>query len=129
MWASIKVFGANAFRDAVAHGVALAEHAERLLRADPTWEVVTPARLGIVTLRAIAPGASVAELDALNASLPSRALLDGFTYLSTTLVDGKTVLRMCTINPRTEPSDIECSLARLARLVHSTPKHGGFAHS
>ena len=49
LWMSIKVFGADAFRDAVEHGVALAEHAERMLARDPTWEVVTPARLGIVT--------------------------------------------------------------------------------
>jgi aromatic-L-amino-acid/L-tryptophan decarboxylase len=39
LWMSFKTYGVGAFRDAVAHGVALAEYAERVLRADPDWEV------------------------------------------------------------------------------------------
>ena len=48
LWLSVQVFGLAAFRDAVAHGLALAEHAEALLRARDGWEIVTPAQLGIV---------------------------------------------------------------------------------
>ena len=33
LWLSVEVFGLDAFRDAVAHGIALAEHAEAVLRA------------------------------------------------------------------------------------------------
>ena len=51
LWMSLKVYGAAAFRAAIEHGLALAEHAERRLARDPAWEVVTPARLGIVTFR------------------------------------------------------------------------------
>ncbi len=42
LWLSIRVFGLAAFRDAIARGIALAEHAEALLRERPGWEVVTP---------------------------------------------------------------------------------------
>jgi glutamate/tyrosine decarboxylase-like PLP-dependent enzyme len=110
LWMSLKTYGLNAFRDAVAHGVALAEHAERVLRADPTWEVVTPARLGIVTFRAVAEDADVA-------ALPAAALADGFAYASTTRVDSATVLRLCTINPRTTPDDVERTIRHLAALL------------
>ena len=48
LWLSVEVFGLDAFRAAVAHGIALAEHAEAVLRARPGWEIVTPAQLGIV---------------------------------------------------------------------------------
>ena len=48
LWLSVEVFGLAAFRYAVAHGIALAEHAEAVLRARPGWEIVTPAQLGIV---------------------------------------------------------------------------------
>ena len=51
LWLSVRVFGLAAFRDAVARGIALAEHAEALLAARPGWEVVTPAQLGIVCFR------------------------------------------------------------------------------
>ena len=52
LWMSLKVYGAAAFREAIEHGLALAEHAERRIASDPAWELVTPARLGIVTFRA-----------------------------------------------------------------------------
>ena len=42
LWLSVQVFGLDAFRSAVAHGIALAEHAEAVLRARDGWEIVTP---------------------------------------------------------------------------------------
>ncbi|MPY93845.1 MAG: aminotransferase class V-fold PLP-dependent enzyme [Acidimicrobiia bacterium] len=117
LWMSLKVYGAAAFRAAVEHGLALAEHAERRLASDPAWEVVTPARLGIVTFRARRAGASPAELDALNAGLPAAALADGFAYLSSHRVQGATALRLCTINPRTTREDVDSTIDRLAALA------------
>jgi aromatic-L-amino-acid decarboxylase len=111
LWMSLKVFGAATYRAAIAHGIALAEHAEAVLRYDPAWEVVTPARLGIVTFRPA--GAS----DAGCAALPGAALADGFAFASTHAVAGRTALRLCTINPRTTRADVERTLARLADLA------------
>jgi aromatic-L-amino-acid/L-tryptophan decarboxylase len=45
LWMTIKVYGLAAIRRAVAHGIALAEHAEAELRARGGWEIVTPAQL------------------------------------------------------------------------------------
>jgi glutamate/tyrosine decarboxylase-like PLP-dependent enzyme len=117
LWMSLKVHGAAAFRAAIEHGIALAEHAERRLAHDLAWEVMTPARLGIVTFRARRAGASPAELDALNARLPAAALADGFAYLSSHHVHGATALRLCTINPRTTRADIDRTIDRLATLA------------
>jgi glutamate/tyrosine decarboxylase-like PLP-dependent enzyme len=117
LWMSIKVFGLGAFRTAIEHGIELAEHAERVLSADPSWEVVTPAQLGMVTFRAVVPGAAPDELDSLNAGLPAAALADGFTYLTSTRARGAIVLRLCTINPRTTPDEIERVIERLAELA------------
>ena len=110
LWMSLKVFGAAAFREAIEHGLALAEHAERRIASDPLWELVTPARLGIVTFRARRP-------DAVNAGLPAAALADGFAYLSSHRVNGATALRLCTINPRTTREDVDHTLDRLAALA------------
>ena len=63
LWLSIRVFGLAAFRDAIAHGIALAEHAETLLRARPGFEVVSPAQLAVVCFRA--DGDDASELSAL----------------------------------------------------------------
>lgn len=117
VWMSLKVFGAAAFRAAIEHGIAMAVHAERRLVLHPAFEVVTPARLGIVTFRWCRPGWSAAELEAVNERLPRAALDDGFAYLSTHRVDGRTALRLCTINPRTTTEDVDLTIERLADLA------------
>ena len=51
LYLSLRVFGLDAFREAIDHGIALAEHAESAVRDRAGWEVVTPAQLGVVTFR------------------------------------------------------------------------------
>jgi glutamate/tyrosine decarboxylase-like PLP-dependent enzyme len=119
VWFALQVFGLRAFRDAVAHGLDLAEHAERQLRAAPHWDVATPASLGIVTFRHQPAGAPVddAALDDHQRRLTQRLTDDGYALLSTTELHGRTVLRLCTINPRTTAADVDATLARLHALA------------
>jgi aromatic-L-amino-acid decarboxylase len=117
LWMSLKTYGAAGFRAAVEHGLGLAEHAASRLADDPAWELMTPARLGIVTFRARRAGASPEELDTLNAGLPAAALADGFAYVSSHRVNGATALRLCTINPRTTRADVDLTIDRLAALA------------
>src|SRR6185295_11169069 len=42
LWMSLKAFGLDAFRQGVAHGIAMAEYAESRLRQSGRWEVATP---------------------------------------------------------------------------------------
>ena len=94
----------------------LAELAERTLREMPGWEVVSPARLGVVCFRRVRPEASPEEADDLHARLVGELFRDGFAFLSSTRLRERTVLRMCTINPRTTDGDIRETLERLERL-------------
>ncbi len=107
LWLTFRVYGVARLRAAVAHGIALAEHAERLLAADPRWEVVTPASLGIVTFAL--RGAGPEEHQARAAELAR----GGYAAVTSTRVQGRPVVRLCTINPRTTPDDIAGTLARL----------------
>jgi len=47
IWMSLKVFGLEAFRKAVARGISLAERAQEMLHESPCWQVVTPAQLAL----------------------------------------------------------------------------------
>jgi glutamate/tyrosine decarboxylase-like PLP-dependent enzyme len=106
LWLSIRVFGLAAFRDAVARGIALAEHAEALLRERPGWEVVTPASLAIVCFRREGD-------DALQTRISDATVADGFAAPSTTVVGGRVALRLCTINPRTTEDDVVRTIERM----------------
>jgi aromatic-L-amino-acid decarboxylase len=106
LWLSLRVFGLDAFRAAIARGIALAELAESILRERDGWEIVTPAQLAIVTFRRDGP-------DALTDRMVAAAVADGFTAPSTTEIDGRPVARLCTINPRTTDDDIRATIERL----------------
>jgi glutamate/tyrosine decarboxylase-like PLP-dependent enzyme len=106
LWMSLQIFGREAFERGVERGFELAERAESALRAAPGWEIVTPAQLGIVCFRRVWEGVAEEEQDARNLALVGELFRDGFAFLSSTRLRGRTVLRMCTINPRTRDADI-----------------------
>lgn len=114
LWLSIQVFGLAAFRRAVERGFELAETAERLLREKDRFEIVTPAQMAILTFRYLPPAGDASRF---NAALARRIAADGYLMLSTTVLQGRTVLRMCTINPRTTEEDIAGSVDRIAALA------------
>ena len=87
--------------------------AEATVRDTPGWEVVTPAQMGIVTFRWGPKGTSLEESNAVNRGLVEEMIGDGFAMVSSTELRGKTVLRMCTINPRTTETDIRETIHRL----------------
>lgn len=125
LWLSIEVFGLSAFREAVARGIENAERAEEILRSSDAWEVVTPARLGIVTFRWEPEGLSEERAERVTAALVEASQEDGFTLVSSTRLAGRTVLRLCTINPRTTRGDLEASIHRLAALAGGVDPVGG----
>jgi glutamate/tyrosine decarboxylase-like PLP-dependent enzyme len=71
--------------------------------------------LGIVCFRYVAPGLGAEALDALNRNAAEALARDGYAFLSTTVLRGRTVLRMCPINPRTEPAELRRTLELLAQ--------------
>ncbi|HEX2094573.1 MAG TPA: aminotransferase class V-fold PLP-dependent enzyme [Longimicrobiaceae bacterium] len=116
LWMSLQVFGLRAFREAIGRGIRLAELAEGILREGPRWEVVTPAQLAVVTFRYVPPGATPEATDELNGRMVGEMLADGFALATSTVLRGRTVLRLCTINPRTTEPDIRETLRRLEAI-------------
>ena len=109
LWLSLRVFGLDAFKAAIAHTIALAEYAEAELERRGGWEVVSPATLAVVCFRRKGHGDD--ETDA----LVRAAVADGFAAPSTTILDGRAVVRLCTINPRTTEADVAQTIDRLER--------------
>ncbi|HEX6910421.1 MAG TPA: aminotransferase class V-fold PLP-dependent enzyme [Longimicrobium sp.] len=116
LWMTVQVFGMGAFREAVAWGMRLARVAEEELRASDAWVVDTPAQLGIVTFRLRADEGDPHAADDLQRRITSALAADGYALLSTTELRGRTVLRLCTINPRTTEDDVRQTVRRMERI-------------
>jgi glutamate/tyrosine decarboxylase-like PLP-dependent enzyme len=119
LWMSLEVFGVESFRKAVERGLTLAEFAEKeLRRSSSKWQVVTPASMGIVTFRFTPESPhrlSSSRIDMMNQQLVNKMQAQGFAMISSTVLRGQTVLRMCTINPRARENDIRQTIRMLGR--------------
>ena len=113
LWMSLKLFGLDAFRAAIARGFVLAELAEAEFRALDGWEIVSPAHLGIVCF------AHKSGDDTFHLEMVQRMIVDGFALATSTALRGRTVLRMCTINPRTTEDDIRMTVRKLDELAEA----------
>jgi glutamate/tyrosine decarboxylase-like PLP-dependent enzyme len=116
LWLSIKTFGAAAFREAIDHGFELAEFAESVLRQSERWRIVTPAAFGIVTFRFVAEDRSEVEINEIHRRMVELMAADGFAFANSTSLRGQTVMRFCTINPRTTGEDVRATIAQLERF-------------
>ncbi len=126
LWMSIQVFGLAAFRRAVERGVELAEKAQALLAEDPRWRLVAPASLGVVCFRFAPPGLSDETLEAVNRGVTDELLAEATAFASSTRLAGRTVLRLCTINPRSTEEDLRFVLARMAEACERLLARAGY---
>jgi glutamate/tyrosine decarboxylase-like PLP-dependent enzyme len=108
LWLTLRHFGVDTLAQAIDRCIALAEHAQGVVEADDRLEIVTPAQLGILTF--VATGRSDDDHLAAIAELNR----EGWAAASSTVLRGRTVLRLCIINPRTTTADIDGTIDRLA---------------
>jgi aromatic-L-amino-acid/L-tryptophan decarboxylase len=107
LWLSIKYFGVDAFRAAIDRSLDVAAHAQELVEESSVLELVSPATLGIVCFRRRFEGLDEVGLAQANAELAHRLAESGEGMVSSTRVDGRYALRMCVLNHRSGPKDVE----------------------
>jgi aromatic-L-amino-acid decarboxylase len=108
IWLTFHAYGRQGLARAVDRSISLAERTQTILGEDPEWEVITPAQLGVITFARsnLAAAGHIARAKALTAS--------GYAAISTTELGGRTVFRLCLINPGTTEDDVRGTLKRLA---------------
>lgn len=119
LWMSLQIFGAEAFEAAIERTMELAEFAEKEIRKRGDWEIVTAARMAVVTFRYVPVELRGEEkrFDTLNRAIAVRMQEEAYALVLTTELRGKTVLRLCTLNPRTTEEDIVKTIEMLGRCA------------
>ncbi len=113
LWMSLQYFGVDAFRTAIDRSLDLAVLAEERIRSSEDLELLSPATLGVVCFRRRPSGAGEGTLERLNADLDRRLAETGLGMVSSTRIDGRFALRLCVLNHRSGPDDVERVLAWL----------------
>ncbi|HMX29668.1 MAG TPA: decarboxylase, partial [Blastocatellia bacterium] len=72
-----------------------------------------------VTFRFVPPEATESEVNEIHRRMVEAMVTDGFVFANSTALRGQTVMRLCTINPRTTTEDIHATIQKLDQLART----------
>lgn len=99
VWISVTTFGLAAFRAAIDRSLDLADLARARIASHPQLELVAPPSLSITCFRRVFPEVHDVETeDLLHRALAAEVERAGLGIVTTTVVDGRVVLRLCVLN-------------------------------
>jgi len=119
LWLPLHLHGVAAFRAALDEKLDLTGHAYRVLRAEPTLNVLGPPQLTTVAFRRVLTGADDAAEDAATADLLRRVNAERRVFLSSTRIAGRYVGRISVLNHRTDRARVDEALDAIRR--HTAP--------
>jgi glutamate/tyrosine decarboxylase-like PLP-dependent enzyme len=142
VWVSLLAHGRRAYTARISHDAALARYLGARAEERPDFELATPVGLSICCFRYVPPDLPAGPdrepyLSTLNERLMTAAQLDGRTFFSNAVLDGRYVLRACIVNFRTEADDLDATLDVAAEIgarldaelrpasLHANPSDGG----
>jgi glutamate/tyrosine decarboxylase-like PLP-dependent enzyme len=105
LWLTLRVHGVRAYEEHFERQLQLARAFAEWVRGSREFELASEPMLTIVNLRA--RGRNDAEIAARNAEIVERVTADGRRWISDTIVDGRSVIRVMIISYLTEQRHVE----------------------
>ena len=126
LWITLQAMGSDAVADAVDHGFSVAEWAEDELKKNKDVEFISHAHMAIVNFRYNPENYTEEEKDQLNHMISQKIVDSGYAGIFTTVLNGKTVLRICALHPETTEKEIRDVIRKLEEYYEETvDKTGG----
>lgn len=107
LWLTLRVHGRQAYEELIDRQLKLAGFFADWVRSSELFELAAPQVLPIVNVRLRLPGASEDERRAAHEAIVHEVTRDGRRWISNTLVDGKSVIRMMVISYLTAHRHVE----------------------
>ncbi len=117
VWAALKSTGRGGYRRLIEHDLDLADALAARVRDHPSLEL-DAAGLSVVCFRYRAG----ADSDRIQSNIAQRIQLGGHSFLTTTELDGRTVLRACFLNPLTTEADVGALVGLVTSLGDLTSR-------
>ena len=118
LWLTLQVLGSELIGSAIEHGFQLAQWAEEEVKGKENWEIISPAQLAILNFRYAPDDLSDEQKDELNNKVSARLIESGYAAIFTTVLNGKTVLRLCAIHPEATQEDIKTTIQLVDKYAH-----------
>jgi aromatic-L-amino-acid decarboxylase len=124
VWLSVKLFGAAAFRDALAEKRALTLDARRRVAELPGIVIDAEPELSLFAFHLTWPGASKADEDAATRALMDKTTERGRVMVTGCTAHGRALGRVCVLSFRTHQPQIDALIEDLAAAIKDITTHG-----
>jgi glutamate/tyrosine decarboxylase-like PLP-dependent enzyme len=131
IWMTFKAYGSDLLRDAIESNIKVVRHLASLIEGSRDFERLAPVPLSIVCFRYrtedVRWHSNEDYLSLLNKKILEAVEADGRVFLTGTIIHGKTSLRACCVNHRTEVKHIEYLfkvLREIGEQVHKSIQRG-----
>jgi aromatic-L-amino-acid decarboxylase len=118
VWLSVKMFGAAAFREAIAEKRALTLDAARRVARLPGIVMDAPPELSLFAFHLTRPGASRADEDAMTRALMEKTTARGRVMVTGATAKGRYLGRVCVLSFRTHQAQIDALVDDFAAVIH-----------
>ncbi|MDX1640968.1 MAG: aminotransferase class I/II-fold pyridoxal phosphate-dependent enzyme [Balneolaceae bacterium] len=122
VWMTLKAYGAKRLKETIQEDMNHAKYLAELVEESEDFELLAPVPLSIVVFRYVPKGVSESKIEEINKWLLPVIEKDGRIFLTGTKVSGKTALRTCFINPRTQMKHVKNILDVIRNLGTSVVK-------
>jgi glutamate/tyrosine decarboxylase-like PLP-dependent enzyme len=120
LWLTLRVHGRRAYEELIDRQMKLAAFFANWVRSSEQFELAAPQVLPIINLRVKWPGAAEPEIRAANEAIVHEVTRDGQRWISTTVVNGRSVIRLMIISYLTGHQHLEelmIALTEAARKI------------
>jgi aromatic-L-amino-acid decarboxylase len=124
VWLSVKLFGAAAFRDAIAEKRALTLEAFHRVAALPGIVIDAEPELSLFAFHLTWPGASLAEEDAATRALMEKTTQRGRVMVTGCATHGRALGRVCVLSFRTHHPHIDALIEDMTAAIQDIRTHG-----
>lgn len=114
LWMVMQQIGVEGYRELIQRDIALAKTLQAKIQSRPDFELVAAGQLSVTCFRYSPPHILEADLTKLNRTLLDAVQREGRTFITSTELNGKLVLRACIVNFRTTHHDLDVLLDALA---------------
>jgi glutamate/tyrosine decarboxylase-like PLP-dependent enzyme len=120
LWLTLRVHGRLAYEELIDRQLNLAAHFARLIENSARFELAAPQVLPIVNFRIKLKGASEDEVREAHEAIVQEVTRDGWRWISASVVDGRSVIRMMVISYLTGYRHLEELASALTAAVQAS---------